>query len=245
MSFGSFDSMNDNEMFDALAMIIKKRIPGFRIRFKNENWWQKVIGKLCFFNKGYMTKCTSTFGETIWFTAKEFVEENKFKAFKILAHEYVHLLDRREHKILFEIGYALPQLLGMFSFLAILAIPFSLWWLTAFVAMVFFTPMPAFFRAEFEKRGYSMNIAISIWRHGSLNDETREWLGEVFSEWVYYRMWPDKDNIREWIGQVEKETYAINSVDNDKTILGLSVAFKDVYQMITGIDFDEEVEDVG
>jgi len=240
MPFGGFDSVEDNELFDVLASIIKKRVPDFEIRFKNESWWQRFIGKLAFFNKKYMTNYTSTFGSTVWFPTREFVEEKKMRAFKILAHEYVHVLDDDEHSILFQIGYAAPQLLGMLSFLSLLAIPFSLWWLLALVAVVFFSPIPAFFRAEFEKRGYSMNIAINIWRHGSVHKDTRAWLEEIFSGWEYYRMWPFKDDVRQWIDATEKEVYAIDSVEADKTILGLSVAFRDVYQLVTGIDMEQE-----
>jgi len=234
------NSVYDSDHYDELAWLIAKRVPGFAIKYKDESRWQRFLGCLCFFNKKYMTKYTNTFGKTVWFPSRKFVERNKWAAFKILAHEYVHLLDRMKARLFFEISYAFPQFVFMLSLLALLSIWFSFGWLFSLLSLLFLLPIPAVFRAAIEMRGYSMNIAINIWRHGSLREDTREWITEAFTGWPYYKMWPFPSVIRGWIADTERRVYNIDAVkiDPEDVIINDSEAFVDVYALVTGIEFD-------
>lgn len=234
------NSVYDSDHYDELCLMIAKRVSGFAIKYKDESRWQGFLGWLCFFNKKYMTTYTSTFGKTVWFPSRKFVEKNKWVAFKILAHEYVHLLDRDKARFVFEFSYVFPHFMFVFSLLAFLSIRFSFGWLFSLLFLLFLLPIPAVFRAAVEMRGYSMNIAINIWRHGSLREDTREWIVEVFTGWPYYKMWPFPSVVREWIADIERRVYNIDAVktDPEDVIINDSEAFVDVYALVTGIELE-------
>jgi len=227
---------SDEQLFVALQMMIKKRVPKFQVKYKDESKWQKFIGKLAFFNRKYMTKYTTTSYPKVFFPSRKFVEDNKFKAFKVLAHEYLHLLDRKKRAVIFELFYAAPQWLMIFSLLAFLAFWFSNWWLMALTSLIALGPWPAFGRASLEMRGYGMNIAINIWRHGSIKDDTRQDLVEKFTNWDYYKMWPFEKAVSEWISEYEQLVYNVDAIKTEETILDQSEAFQDVYELLTGIE---------
>jgi len=228
----------DDNMLDVLAAVIRSKVPDFKVKYKEESRWQKFLGALAFFCPDYMTSVTSTFGSTVYFPSKKFVDESRVRAFKILAHEYVHILDRRKRKVFFEVLYTLPQLLGLLSVGAIAACFLGAWWLLWLVALLAFLPLPAYGRMALEARGYAMNIAVNIWRHGSLREETREWIESMFTGWTYYKMWPFKASVREMLEGYEKSVYNIDAIHAEESILDESEAFVDVYEILTGIDLE-------
>lgn len=231
----------DKELFLALQAVIRTRIPDFRIKYKDQSKWQRLIGKLAFFNRQYMTHYVSTFGTKVFYPSQEFVEQSYSRAFKILAHEYVHLMDRKRGKFFFELAYALPQFLFLFSLLSLLAFFYSNWWLLCLTALAFASPIPSISRAALEMRGYGMNVAINVIKYGDINDETRKWLKEAFSGWSYYKMWPFEKTVDEWIDGYIRKTRAIDvlqSKDED-VLFSEGIAFLDVYSLITDIQRDE------
>jgi hypothetical protein len=224
------------QLFDELISVIRRRIPNFKIKYKNRSIWQKIIGKLCFFNRKYMIDYTSTYGSTVWYPSKEFVEKSYKRAFKILAHEYVHLLDNKKHPIVFKMLYATPQIFALLSLFSILALFFSNWFLLFLVALLFALPIPSIGRAQIEIRGYAMNIAINMWRYGSVTAETINSIADEFAGWSYYRMWDRKD-VMKWIDEYIVLIRNIDSIKrDDETILEASDAYADVYELLTGIE---------
>ena len=234
----SSERPSDEEIFDALCAKVKGRVPEFEIRYKSKSYWHRILGKLLFFNKAYMKRVTTTLRYNVWFPDESFVKDSKWLAFKILAHEYVHLLDRQTHPVIFEKLYAIPQSLFVFSLLALMAIWFSNWWLVSLVALIFLAPIPSRTRAELEMRAYAMGIAINMWRHGDVLPSTKEWMVETFKSWTYYRMCPYPDRITDWIDSVEQGVRNIDTVGSTSSILDLSEAYEDVYELLTGITFD-------
>src|SRR4051812_38491740 len=100
-------------------------IPEFKVAFKSESLLMKIIGKILFFNKSFMTSYTTTLGHTIYFTDRKYVKAHPVSTKVVLVHEMVHIKDNVNEGLLFPIGYALPQLL------AVLALPLWLiapWW---------------------------------------------------------------------------------------------------------------------
>ncbi len=232
--------MLDSEQFDMLCVKIGRKIPGFEVRYKDESIFMKILGFLLFFNRKFMTRYTTTIGSKVYFPSRKFIEDKRSRAFKILSHEYMHLIDYKEHPIVFVLLYIAPQFLGLLSLGSILSIWFGPWYLLFLIALVFFLPIPSAGRAEVEKRGYCMNIAINIWRHGSIKDETREWLKETFTGWEYYRMWPYPDSVDEWIDKAINLVRAIDHIRPAATVFDMSDAFEDVYEIVTGIETDPD-----
>jgi hypothetical protein len=184
---------------------IRDYIPGFEIRYKDESWSSKVLGILVWvFNREYMTHYTTTRYPRVYFPTRAFVNEDRRRAFKILAHEFVHLWDTKKQGLWHNIAYGLPQLL---------CIPFLIWfigswfvpvdWLKwsmvgisagAFIA--FACPLPAYFRMKSEIRGYTMNLCVNRWRHGGVpSTQTLDWIARAFTGPGYYYMWRDKDDV--------------------------------------------------
>lgn len=235
-----FDVQSDDDLFEALCATIRSRVPKFKIRYKRGNAWQRFLGTLLFFIRGnaYMEEFTTTLGSTVWFPSEEFVEADRWKAFKILAHEYLHLMDRQSRPVFFEFLYAMPQLLSILSVLALMAFFFGAWWLMALLALVFLAPIPALGRMGLEQRGYAMGLAINIWRHGTIRQEKRDYLHDVFEGSAYYWMWPYKKDIDEWIDKTERLVRNVDKIKPDATIFEESVAYLDVYELLTGISFE-------
>lgn len=192
------------DIFENMVALVKKEIPDFEIRYKNESLSSKILGVLVWlFNRHYMTRYTTTRYPRVYFPNRKFVEESPSRAVKILAHEFVHLVDRKRRGVWFSISYALPQLAALLFLLVPIIVAFvQPWWvalLTAIPAVLCATPLPAYWRMQWELRGYAMNMAINYWRYGSVRAETMEWVRDRFTGWDYYKMWPFRDNMSERI----------------------------------------------
>jgi hypothetical protein len=93
---------------------IRKEIPDFKISYKNESLFMKVLGFLTMpFNPQFMTRYTTTIGNTVYFPSKEDYESTPKPSFTVLAHELVHMMDDRNNKWTYAISYAFPQLLAL------------------------------------------------------------------------------------------------------------------------------------
>jgi len=179
-----------------LAMLIRlaeKEIPGFQVKFKNESWTSKVLGFLTWpFNKRYMQDFTTTRGKTVFFPSRKWMLDRQMVAAKVLAHELVHLWDRKHRNfITHECWYMFPQILALFSLLALFGGSWMhcLWFLCALL------PLPAPGRMELEMRGYTMSMAMNYWRYDSIRPGTKEWVSKRFTGWEYYKMWPFKGDM--------------------------------------------------
>jgi hypothetical protein len=160
-----------------------------KIKFKNESTFMKILGKILFFNKRFMTNFTTTIGNTIYFPNKDFVERNGTTATTILAHELVHIRDRKKFK-LYSLKYLFPQILAIFSILAIFKLYFMF-------CLLFLAPLPAPWRTFFERRGYAMNIFFSR-EFGILRtteESYAETLSKLFVTRAYYFMWWSKSAV--------------------------------------------------
>ena len=128
---------------------------GAKIRYKDQSWLMKAIAKLLFFNKSFMIDYTTTIGSTVYFPSERWIKSSS--STKVLAHELVHIRDRKKIPFLFECIYLFPQTLAIFSFFAILSVN-NEWWLVCLFFVLFLTPLPAYGRAVYESRAYAMNM---------------------------------------------------------------------------------------
>lgn len=153
---------------------------GITVKFKNESGFMKVLSKILFFNKNFMTTYASTIGSTVYFPSRSWVAANPTAAAIILAHELVHVADARKLTApVFALVYLAPQL---FSLFALFAVVHSLWWL---LCLLFLLPWPALGRAILETRAYSVSCMMHNAITGWIPDYT-----EKFTSPAYYYMWP-------------------------------------------------------
>jgi len=156
----------------AFEVEVRKHYPELEIAFKDKSSWQRVLGFLLYpFNPHYMTRYTSTFAPVVYFPSKEAYEGNPRGSFTLLAHEFVHLLDTRDHPFWFRCSYLFPQLLSplVFVLFGILAREHA-WPLAVFVGglgvsfLIARLSMAAFFLAAFLV--VVASTALAVWATG-------------------------------------------------------------------------------
>lgn len=209
----------DNELLDLLQIKIKQRAPEFEIRYKNEDRWMKLLGKILFFNKRFMEGFVTTIGSKVYWPSRKMFNEFPDHSFVTLAHEYVHVMDNQKSPAKFKLGYLFPQILAALSLFSILAF-ISLWFLFFLAFLIFLAPIPAPFRKNSELRGYGMSIKARNWLYGGIDDSTMDHYVNQFTSGNYYYMWPFENNVRK-----ELNKWNNNSVIDEP-------AFLDVYSLI-------------
>lgn len=220
--------MNANEArMKILIHNCKELIPGFSIGYKNESRWQKFIAVFCWiFNPFYLTRYTTTSYPKVWFPNRDYTGKDVKVGYKILFHELIHLHDRKTMGSRFDLGYILPQILGLISLGALIAIWVNLWFLFFLVALVFVLPLPAIYRKNAEMRGYAASMAINYWKYGSIKPETKRWIAKEFTGASYYFMFP-------FINKVFKELNQWENKIKTGAILEMSPVYKMVHKIQT------------
>lgn len=180
-----------------LENMILDDIPNFEIVSKTTSFLMKILSVILFFNKSFMTSYISVIYPRMYVPKLPWKENDHYSAILVLAHEWVHLSDRKRFGLLFDIGYLFPQCLAFLSLLA----PFlSVWWL---LCLLFLLPIPSPTRAWLEFRGYSMTMACKWWLTG--NEINYYWIERQFVGQWYYFMWPFKGIVRKMFEkQMEK-----------------------------------------
>ena len=196
----------DEARLKLLEFACKQTVRGFKIRFKNESRWQKLLGFLMFWNRGYMTDYISTFFPTVWWPSRPHYSQDAWSTFKVLAHEWVHLLDGGKHRVWFGFSYISVQVWCVISVFALLSLWFGPWFLFFLAGLLFLAPWPSPWRVKWEVRGYTMGMAINYWKHGSIKESTKDWIvetltgsGYYFPAWSKLRLWKKLDKAAQQI----------------------------------------------
>jgi len=171
-----------------LEKFIMDDIPNFEILSKKESFLMKMLSFVLFFNPLFMSSYVSVIYPKLYVPSHPWKEDDHYSAVLVLAHEWVHLSDRKRFGLLFDIGYLFPQCLVFLSLLA----PFLSWWWL--LCLLFLLPIPSLTRAWLEYRAYSVTMACMWW----LNEIEANyyWIEIQFTGRWYYFMWPFKGIIR-------------------------------------------------
>lgn len=173
-------------------------IPAYQIRFKDESLLMKILAKIMFFNKGFMTQYTTTLGSTVYFTARSWTKLHPISAKVIMLHEMIHIKDAEKlSKPLFSLLYLLPQ------FLVFLSIPlfFIHWWMGLIWLVLFLTPIPAYFRMKFELKAYTFSMyawyryCIKLDCNIKIDQQIDNYVAQ-FKGPYYYFMWPFGNGVK-------------------------------------------------
>lgn len=184
-----------------MVEFVKQISPDFTIREKSEpNFLMRVVSAfVSLFNKDFNTRYITVIGGTMWVPKDYIARSPDLSLLELLAHETMHERDRKKlGSILFSFLYLTPQILAVFSLLALLAIWFSPYWLLSLLCLLFIAPVPSIARMYFELRGYRTNVFFM--RHvDNLDEETLrsriEYITDQFTGPYYYFMWPFKKHI--------------------------------------------------
>ena len=171
-----------------LEQHIEKQIPGFRIEDKRKSLLMRLLSKLLFFNKTFSTGYVTTLYPKVYVPELPWREKDHVAAIATLAHEYVHLKDRKGMWLFFNFLYLFPQNLAAFALLGAFGNS-PLWYL----CLLFLLPVPSPTRAWLEFRGYRMTLAVwAFYLKESL--DTSRYVNSIvdrsFSGPAYYWMFP-------------------------------------------------------
>jgi hypothetical protein len=181
--------------FQELVTASRKYFPSLQIKYKNQSWIMRLVGKLFFLNPDFMTSYTTTIGHTIYFPDEKFIKTRSVSSSVILLHELVHFYDqKRIGKLTFIFSYLFPQILvPIFGLLM-----FLITWKIMLPLMLFCAlPIPAVFRMHWERRAYlsSLYVMRLLGNRLHFNPHLK----------TYYFMWPFHD-INQQFDQVVDQT---------------------------------------
>ena len=203
---------DDKKIYDALVAHVVATEDA-RILFKDESLFMKTLGILVWcFNRTFMTRYTSTIRKTVYFPSKVWLEENYHLAWKVLAHEYVHIYDKRRLRGRYGISYLAPQIGAFFGFGLCLILWLDAQYWAPFILLL--APIPAYWRMKLELRGYTMSMAVNAWRYCKVRDYQIADIAKQFTSSAYYFMWPFKKHIE---GNLRR---AAASVESNRVIEG-------------------------
>ena len=185
---------------------IEDEIPGFCIKRKDRSWLMAILSKILFFNKGFMRKYVTTIYPAVY-VPKFWGKHRKLQLteMEILAHEFVHLRDRKKLKWLFSIGYLTPQIFSLLAFGAL----WNPWYL---LSLLFLLPWPSPLRAWAEFRAYRMSIAFYYWAENKNCDI--DWVTRQFTSSNYYYMFPFENYIKKKLS-LEFKKIVKDDIPND------------------------------
>lgn len=191
---------------DNILTKAKEFFPDLEIRYKDESTLMKILGKILFFNKSFMTNFTTTLGSKVYFPNKKFVALRPLSSLVVLLHELVHVSDSKKWtQILFSFLYMFPLALVV-VFLPLLLVSWKLFLPLLVLSLL---PLPAYFRMVFEKRAYLVSLYVlhqlSVKKEFNTNLDTAaaSYL-ENFKDSSYYFMWPFKNLEKDFADAVVK-----------------------------------------
>jgi len=135
---------------------ISEKIPAFEIVSKQESFFMKVLSKILFFNKAFMSRYITTIYPKMYVPSLPWKEDNPISAIIVMAHEYVHMADRKRMGPLFNLLYLAPQVFA----LGAVGVFWSWWWL---LCLLFLLPIPSVGRTWLEFRAYMVSLAAYYW----------------------------------------------------------------------------------
>jgi len=185
------------DLFDEVLKFGKDNF-GLKIQFKDQSTSMKILGFFMFFNKKFMKSYSTTLGNVVYFPSKVWLEADRDRAARILAHELVHISDSKSMgEIEFSYSYLFPQILSTISICFFLGC--SPWFL---LFLLFLLPLPSPTRTYWELRGYAVTDMVNYKQTGKF--VPIEQIEKQFVSSSYYFMWPFKNHINKLIEENRK-----------------------------------------
>ena len=97
----------------AFEIEVRRHLPDFRVAFKDESTWQKVLGFLMPLNQEYLKRTATASYPVVYFPTRKLYESRPWLSFIVLAHEMVHLMDSKTKSVWHRLSYFMPQVLAV------------------------------------------------------------------------------------------------------------------------------------
>ena len=168
------------EDIEHLVAWIQQHLPGFAICYKDESRLQRLIGWFLWpINRVYMTRYTTVMFGKVYFPSRKIVESwSKDSVYRILRHEFVHLMDAKRFPLWFEFSYL-------------------------FLFPAFWT-----FRAFWEMRGYTQDLILEYEDLGYISKATLQFIHQRFIGSEYGWMWGTRGSAWRWLQKVKVQVEA-------------------------------------
>ena len=204
--------MDHAKLLIIVLNLISKDLPSTKIVAKKDCWYHRVIG-------WFLSKTTPDYMERYWTTFSGTIahpgDELEAHDWGILLHEQLHLRQERKWTLLlFQALYLLgtPVYAGAAVLLALLLLPLWIlvapWWISLIivgVGCVLSSPVPfGRFRAHWELQAYELDVAVSYWMRGSIDDSFITYCESVFTSANYFFMLPHKEETQSKFKKVRK-----------------------------------------
>jgi hypothetical protein len=162
--------------------------PNLEIKFKDQDPLMKFLGKLMFFNPGFMTNFVTTIGDTIYWPSKQDFEDTPTSSAATFIHECVHIYDeKKDGSPFFKLGYLFPQILALPMLLLLFVLT---WKIVIPLALLCLLPWPAPFRARSERRAYFVSMRAAYELRGVDPELSGPHYVKNFKNSSYYWMMP-------------------------------------------------------
>lgn len=174
--------------FNDLVTKAQTYFPNLQIKYKDQSTFMKLLGTLMFFNPAFMTDYITTIGNTIYWPSEQYVQNNSKSVSEVFIHECTHMYDeKRVGSVPFTLGYLFPQLLA----LPVLFLLFVLSWKIVLpLVLLCLAPLPAPFRALFERRAYFTSMLVGYKLYNWDPAVAAPHYAENFKNSSYYFMMP-------------------------------------------------------
>lgn len=161
-------------------------VPGIKIAYKDESpLWRHL--------PGIFRRSSTSLRKMIWLPSEQWVNDDAWRAFSTIAHEFQHAIDRqRTGALVHTVRYCFPQIVGVATVIAaVVSICFG--WLYSFVGFTLLTslfclPWPSKSRTAIERRGYEMDLAVLFLRRGQITKADSEAVQQMMTSKLYYGM---------------------------------------------------------
>jgi len=192
---------NPEQMYQEMRIFAQHQ--GAIFQRKRTSRFMHFLAKILFFNKRFMDSYTTTIGNTIYLSEKAMDGLHVVSDTSLLAHELTHVSDYQKSPLLYSVKYLFPQILAALSLLAFLGFV-SLWFLFFLLFLLALLPWPAYWRMQYELRGYTISEAVLYW-YGIRSKPELSTRINSFLEWGYYRMWPFPENLKRRFAVMERK----------------------------------------
>lgn len=180
------------------------------IKFKKQSWVLRFVRPILeLFNKYYWDDYITTLGSTVYVPDDWFEQGDIKSRLEIIAHEVIHIIQaKKQTSFVHGLLYLFPQSLGLFSLLALLAIPFGLGWLWSLLFLLCLAPLPAPFRYMKEIEAY--RVRILFFKYAYYNSpELIKWAKQDIVKYLsksdYYFCWPFPKAILKDLNKTEEK----------------------------------------
>jgi hypothetical protein len=217
----AFNKQTEKGPIFELMSRMQKRLPGYIIHFDGRDGHVPIVK-----------------GRRIYIPGSSFPEDTT-AALGLLAWAYVFCLDKHMKPIQWRLLYWFPRYFALLALLtpwALLSVKMGAW------SFIFLLPVIALFlkrvfRPYLMARAFAGMIAVHIWTDQGVPPDRREFIVDSLSGFGLFR----HGDANEIVAMYEKMA-RVDSIFNQDPLIYESDAFLDLYEVVTEIDLDGDIE---